>query len=449
GTHRLLQTQVRAQTHAYDALNLHYSYDEAGNVTGISDATTLAGAGKADTQCFTYDGYQRMTEAWTPTTPDCADTGRSVTNLGGAAPYWMSYTYNNAGQRATETTHATSGTTTTSYCYQEGAIRPHTLLATTTGTCTGATAQYAYDTDGNTTKRPDGSTTQNLDWDSEGRLTRLTESPSSAARVTDYLYGADGNLLIRRTTAGETVLYLGTTEVHVKGGTAWANRYYTHGGETVALRSNRSGATKITYLAGDQHDTNTVAITSDTHELTKRYLTPFGAERGSNAASWPDDKGFLGKTTDNDTGLTHVGAREYDAELGQFISADPLLQTNIPQTLNGYSYAAQNPVTQADPSGMGLACGPQWGIACPTRPNGTPGNGRPGEAVKPTGGTASGGSGNSSVTGTLSMPGSAKAATPHKGAPYKSEWSLLDYISPSMSQSIALYDDLTKGACAV
>ncbi|MFD7134337.1 RHS repeat-associated core domain-containing protein [Streptomyces sp. NPDC059894] len=474
GTHRLLQTQVHAQTHAYDALNLHYTYDDAGNVTEIADTTTLAGTGKADTQCFAYDGYQRVTEAWTPTTGDCADSGRTVTNLGGAAPYWTSYTYDDAGQRATETTHGSSGSTTTTYCYKEGTAQPHTLLATTTGTCTGTTAQYAYDADGNTTKRPDDSTAQKLDWDSEGRLTRLTEDPTGAARATDYLYAADGNLLIRRNTAGdgETVLYLGATEVHLKGGKAWANRYYTHGGETVALCSNQSGTSKTTYLTGDQHDTNTVAITSDTQALTKRYLTPFGTERGSSAASWPDDKAFLGKTKDSDTGLTHVGAREYDAAIGQFISVDPLLQTDIPQTLNGYSYAAQNPITQADPSGMGLACGGHGDdAACPTRPDGTPGNGRPNEAVKPvyacpslinpqcpeyTGGTASGGSGSRSGSGTasgsrngtLSMPGSTKADTPHMGAPYKSEWSLWDYFSPSMSHSIALYDDLTKGACA-
>ncbi|MCF4135968.1 RHS repeat-associated core domain-containing protein [Streptomyces sp. Tue 6430] len=411
GTHRLLQTQVHAQTHAYDALNLHYTYDDAGNVTKIADTTTLAGTGKADTQCFDHDGYQRLTEAWTPATGDCAADGRTTANLGGAAPYWTSYTYDTAGQRTTETTHGSDGSKTTTYCYKEGTTQPHTLLATTTGTCTGATAQYAYDADGNTTKRPDGTTTQKLDWDSEGNLARLTEDPNGAARATDYLYGADGGLLIRRNTSsnGETVLYLGATEVHLKGGKAWANRYYTHAGATVALRSNQSGTEKITHLTGDQHNTTTVAIESDTQALTKRYLTPFGSERGSGAANWPDDKGFLGKPTDSDTGLTHVGAREYDPALGQFISVDPLLQTDLPQTLNGYSYAAQNPVTQADPSGMGLACGGRGDdAACPTRPDGRPGNGRPGEAVKPvyacpslinpqcpeyTGGTAGGGGG--------------------------------------------------------
>ncbi|MGW3252455.1 RHS repeat-associated core domain-containing protein [Streptomyces fungicidicus] len=384
GTHRLLRTQARAQTHAYDALNLHYSYDDAGNVTKIADTTTLAGTGKDDTQCFTYDGYQRLTEAWTPTDADCADSGHTVANLGGAAPYWTSYTYNSAGQRATETAHGASGSTTTHYCYKEGSAQPHTLLTTTTGSCTGAAQQYEYDPAGNTIKRPDGNITQKLDWDSEGRLSRLTEDPTGAASPTEYVYGADGELLIRRGAGdGESVLYLGATEVHLKAGKKWANRYYTYAGSTIALRSNESGTEEISYRTGDQHNTSTTAITADDQTLTKRYLTPFGVNRGNGGVNWPDDKGFLGKTTDTGTGLTHIGAREYDPLIGQFISVDPLLQVEIPQTLNGYSYGSQNPVTQADPSGMGLACGPQFGLACPTRPDGTPGNGRPNEAVKP------------------------------------------------------------------
>lgn len=163
--------------------------------------------------------------------------------------------------------------------------QPHTLLATTTGSCTGATAQYTYGASGNTTKRPDGSTAQDLQWDREGKLSRLTKDPTGAARATDYVYVADGALRIRRNAAanGETVLYLGATEVHLQAGKKWANRYYTHAGSTVALRSNQSGTEKTTYLAGDQHNTDTVAIIADTQSLTKRYLPPRSAPTGAAA----------------------------------------------------------------------------------------------------------------------------------------------------------------------
>ncbi len=81
-------------------------------------------------------------------------------------------------------------------------------------------------------------------------------------------------------------------------------------------------------------------------------MTPFGAPRGSQAPTWPDDKAFLGKTADKTTGLTHVGARQYDPAIGQFISVDPLLSLDQQQSLNGYSYANNHPVTSSDPTGL-------------------------------------------------------------------------------------------------
>lgn len=51
---------------------LKYGYDDAGNVTKISDPTTLGGTAQPDYQCFVYDGHRRLTEAWTPRTDDCS-----------------------------------------------------------------------------------------------------------------------------------------------------------------------------------------------------------------------------------------------------------------------------------------------------------------------------------------------------------------------------------------
>ncbi|WP_369251085.1 RHS repeat-associated core domain-containing protein [Streptomyces sp. R41] len=59
--------------------------------------------------------------------------------------------------------------------------------------------------------------------------------------------------------------------------------------------------------------------------------------------SWPDDKGFLGKPADTETGLTHVGAREYDPLIGRFLSADPILSADDHESINGYAYANNTP----------------------------------------------------------------------------------------------------------
>jgi hypothetical protein len=49
--------------------------------------------------------------------------------------------------------------------------------------------------------------------------------------------------------------------------------------------------------------------------------------------------------------LENLGAREYDAVTGRFLSADPVLETADPDQVNGYDYAGNNPITSSDPNG--------------------------------------------------------------------------------------------------
>ncbi|MGW5418891.1 polymorphic toxin-type HINT domain-containing protein [Streptomyces sp. NPDC003943] len=365
GTGRLTQSSVTDQTHPYLLQDLKYTYDLAGNVLSIADPTTMGGTGKAETQCFAYDGYRRLAEAWTPTSLKCSDA-RSASTLDGPAPYWTSYTYNQGGQRLKETQHGAGGDTTTTYCY-DPAKQPHALRYTTTRTDCGTAADlakdkvYDYDTSGNTIKRPGTTGQQVLAWSNEGQLSTLTEGTN----VTDYVYDADGTLLLRGSKDGERVLYAGATELHLPvGKSAWAQRTYTAGGAATAIRTNQSGTAQVQYLAGDHHGTQSLAVTSDTtQKVTKRYMTPFGAERGGSVGTWPTDRGFLDKTADKTTGLTHIGAREYDPVIGQFISVDPLLSMDQHQSLNGYSYANQHPATTSDPTGQRETCG-AYGNSC-------------------------------------------------------------------------------------
>ncbi|MFG3662526.1 polymorphic toxin-type HINT domain-containing protein, partial [Streptomyces sp. NPDC047706] len=94
--------------------------------------------------------------------------------------------------------------------------------------------------------------------------------------------------------------------------------------------------------------------------------------RAERPATWLGEKGFVGGTEDP-TGLTHLGAREYDATNGRFISVDPIGDLKDPQQINGYAYSNNNPVTFSDPTGLILACG-SGEPACPSGPKGTPVN---------------------------------------------------------------------------
>ncbi|WP_455712373.1 RHS repeat-associated core domain-containing protein [Streptomyces halstedii] len=415
GTGRLTRSHVTDQTHPYMLQDLNFTQDDAGNVQSIFDPTTLGDTTEADNQCFTYDADRRLTEAWTPKTADCATTGRTTANLDGAAPYWTSYTYNTAGQRSTETEHTATGNATTTYGYKTPTGQPHPLVKTTGAKA----ATYGYDAAGNTTTRPGTQATQTLAWNTEGKLVSATE-PATGTRPalgTSYLYDADGELLIRRATGdGDTVLYLGATEVRLttKGTskTITGTRYYSAAGQTVAVRTTTKGTTdsKLTFLAADHHGTSSIATDATTQTVTKRYSTPFGAPRGTKAA-WPDDKAFLGKPTDSTTGLTHIGAREYDPSLGQFISIDPVLALEQHQSLNGYAYANNTPVTASDPTGLKLDDGSggkgptyykdwDWGTYKPAPTGGTTGTASGGGSSGGSGGGSSGGSsGGSTIVG--------------------------------------------------
>ncbi|MFE9904903.1 RHS repeat domain-containing protein [Streptomyces achromogenes] len=341
GTRRLANTHTVDQTNTGYTQDVDYAYDATGNVTSIAD-----NAGGKDTQCFAYDGYRRLTEAWTPSSNDCA-TARSASALGGPAPYWTSWTYKPGGLRDTQTEHKATGDTATAYGYPavnaSGTGQPHTLTSITVNGGTPKT--YTYDEQGNTTQRFNATgTAQNLTWDIEGELTRLTEG----TKTTDYLYDANGDLLIRRGPA-KTVLYLAGQELHYDTGAKkfTAQRYYP-AGDATAVRTE-SG---LSWMIDDHHGTASMAVDATTQAITRRYTKPFGEARDTTLPAWPDDKGFLGKPSDADTGLTHIGAREYDPALGRFLSVDPVLAPDDHESLNGYAYANNTPVTKSDPSGL-------------------------------------------------------------------------------------------------
>ncbi len=58
--------------------------------------------------------------------------------------------------------------------------------------------------------------------------------------------------------------------------------------------------------------------------------------------------GFAGGMYDADTGLVHFGAREYDPEIGRWISKDPV---RFDGGVNLYAYVGNDPVNRTDPEG--------------------------------------------------------------------------------------------------
>ncbi|MFP8885819.1 RHS repeat domain-containing protein [Streptomyces mangrovi] len=145
-----------------------------------------------------------------------------------------------------------------------------------------------------------------------------------------------------------------------------ATRYYSFAGQTIAVRTDDG---KLSLLASDHHGTGELAIDAATGTVAQRRFDPYGVERGQASGTWPGEKGFVGGTIDAQTGLTSIGAREYDSSLGKFISVDPIIDYTSPQQINGYAYANNTPVTLSDPTGLAPAeCFQDWN--CSQGPNG-------------------------------------------------------------------------------
>ncbi|MEU4769289.1 RHS repeat-associated core domain-containing protein [Actinosynnema sp. NPDC023794] len=342
-------------------LDINLQYDNAGNVTRAADTPT---GGAADVQCFRYDNLRRLTEAWTPGGGECGPNP-SAAALGGAAKYWHTWEFDKVGNRKKLVEHGTTaGDATTTYTYPNpGAAQPHTLRATSTTDGAGTrAAAYTYDDRGNTRTRPSAAGNQTLDWDIEGHLATSTDSTGP----THYLYDADGNRLVRRDPSGSTLYLPGQELRHTRSsGAQVGTRYYSHAGHPVATRT----ATGLRWLANDHQGTTLTTVHSGSQVVAQRRQTPYGTLRGVTGA-WPStmDKGFVGGTVDN-TGLTHLGAREYDPSIGRFLSVDPIMDVKDPQQIHGFTYSNNSPITFSDPSGLIHTCD-EYGNTCsaPTTP---------------------------------------------------------------------------------
>ncbi|MER7937019.1 MULTISPECIES: ricin-type beta-trefoil lectin domain protein [unclassified Streptomyces] len=177
-------SMLQTSTTALDVTNLRYN--QAGELTAVDD---LQDNTKHDTQCFTYDSFQRLTAAWTDTAgitdPNAATPGAvggcttarvqttttspiTATTVGGPAPYWQTYTYDQLGDRTGSVNHDTTG----------NALNDTTQTVAYTGT-NGTTPATLPDQAGTTT---------------------LTDPAGTATLATTYTDPAYGNV-----NAGDTI----------------------------------------------------------------------------------------------------------------------------------------------------------------------------------------------------------------------------------------------------
>ncbi|WP_369146611.1 RHS repeat-associated core domain-containing protein [Streptomyces sp. R44] len=381
-----------------------YAYDESGLITASArqnaETSTLT---TWDNQCFTYDAMGELVNAWTSnitpngngtgcksasgatwghrtdgafssgpvadaphqagtapaklaTTEPATGTVASGTAVTGSAAYRQSFTYDWLGNRATMTDHDPAGDTAknTRYDYAYNATQPHTLTSATSPTA-GTSSAYTYNPTGTTETRTlhGGTQTQTLKWTPEQKL----ESNTIGNDKTTYVYDAAGNRILENSPTGST-LYLGESELTTNGTSITrASRTYSQAGAPTVVRSTTNQSTTahtLDILLTDHLGTaHTTVEAGGTQPVTRRNFKPYGEPRGTKPAEWPNKRSYLGVGIDDAaTGLTHIGAREYDQNTGRFLSADPIIDIADPLQINGYTYANGSPISKSDPTGL-------------------------------------------------------------------------------------------------
>ncbi|MER6301400.1 polymorphic toxin-type HINT domain-containing protein [Kitasatospora sp. NPDC001539] len=388
-TGRPLQQLVDKQTASTGTVQqLTYTYNPAGKLTAIRNIPDNTPS-STDLQCFGYDYLGRLTNAWTDTgtlaqaaqptvggigacansTPTSGVQAPLRTTVGGPAAYWQSYGYDLTGNRTQLIQHDPSGDTTKDITTNQtfpapgtvnapttapntggGTGGPHALTGTTTTAPTGTTGSSAqYDAAGNTTAVTDTSGTATLAWNSENKLASYTKT--GTAGPTTYLYDAGGNQLIRR-DPGKTTISLGGDELVYDTtktpATVTGIRYYQIPGGITLIRQGGNS----TYQISDHHGTGILALDGTTLAESRRLADPFGNPRGTQPTTWAGDHGFVGGTKDDATGLTNLGAREYQPTTGRFLSPDPIIDLADPQQWNAYAYSTNDPINLSDPTGL-------------------------------------------------------------------------------------------------
>ncbi|CAM5493308.1 hypothetical protein SNARM312S_05325 [Streptomyces narbonensis] len=175
---------------------------------------------------------------------------------------------------------------------------------------------------------------------------------------TRHIYGPGGERLL--TIKGKTAtLNLGDTEVTVQQGGALVNsqRTYTTPAGAVMRYANGTAADQLVAMTVDhQGSTYAEVLLGGSMDVRIRKQDAFGNQRGAGTSgvNLQTHTGFLGKTRDDSSGYTLLGARLYNPLVGRFLSADPLMDLNDPLQANGYIYAHNNPVTHADPTGLAI-----------------------------------------------------------------------------------------------
>ena len=247
----------------------------------------------------------------------------------------------------------------TTYVYSNGATGMDTLTSLSANG--GATTTFGYDATGNVVSKF-GSLKTCYVWNPENLLTQV-KSVSSACTETGtqiqaYTYDGLGRRVKVDGTSSSTwtvSIYSGMDAIYEKDQSGAVTKYvYANG-----LRVAKISASGVQYYLSDHLGSTRKVLDASRNTVFSTDYEPFGKPV---ALSGVEAYKYTSERHDDPTGLVYLRARQYDPDLGRFVSTDPVLgSVSRPQTQDRYTYVANNPLRFRDPSGkVGMPFGNPW-----------------------------------------------------------------------------------------
>lgn len=367
-------TTTNNVTQAFDAANrlasvkdslghtTTFNYNPDSRETGVHFGTTTPSS-----DSYTYDAAANMTAAsLTPSsgaTVGLTDSYDGANQLAAESPVGSSvaqaYSYNQLEQL----TGSTAGGSARTYGYDPSGNPTKTFTFATqisdaasqlcwsstaavkNPSCTSAPAAattYTYDSRGNRTSQTTGKTTPTTwTWNQSNQLAAVSGGFSDS-----YTYDGTG-LRTKRVSGTTTTKYTWDTASGSANLLSDGANLYLYGPDGAPFEQIAVGTGAIQFLHHDQSG-STRALTSKAGAVTAQFVyDPYGkTTTTSGSATTP--LGYDGQYTDADTGLIYLRARYYDPRASVFISKDPLAaKTGAP-----YGFAGNSPLNESDPTGL-------------------------------------------------------------------------------------------------
>ena len=322
-----------------------YTYDDRGFIaTEDIDSTYLVDGTAVTTDIYkvhTYDDIGRLKQS-------------DVTVDGAATPATTNWTYDNVGNRLTQTDSdgmldydynefnqlveidtIVSGTT---YEYMDYTYNTRGGQATQIETVSGGTditTSYAYDAAGRLAKTDDGTDISKNFFNGKGQRIRQELNPGANVETTKYYY--TGGALLFTTDDDNDKL---------------TENIVTPGGSVIASQRYEGEYANEFYFYNYDIRQSTTSILDNSFNLMQGYeYDEFGNQTVTGDTGFLNEVTFTGAISDS-TGLQYMNARFYNPNTGRFLTQDTYTGNAYePWSQHLYSYTGNNPVNYVDPTG--------------------------------------------------------------------------------------------------